>query len=61
MLDDKQHAELRTLLRRAIEGVGWDQKQWALEDAAKIVGVTFRRHFVTSAGLKSARAEHANS
>ena len=39
MLDDAQHAEVKRLLKKALEEKDWRLSQFALEDAAKIVGV----------------------
>lgn len=51
-LSDEQHKKLKSLLRLAIEGGGWHERRHALEDAAKIIGVTFNKGYHYPDGMK---------
>jgi len=51
MLDDAQHEKLKRLLRTAMEGDSWQERNFALEDAGKIVGVKYTKSFVNAEGM----------
>lgn len=62
MLTDQQHAEVKRLLKRAIDGTDWNEKHHALEDACKIVGViSDRKKYICpefmKAGTKPRRSD----
>lgn len=51
MLNDDQHNEVKRLLRIAREGDSWQEREHALEDASKIVGVKYIKNFVNAEGM----------